>query len=172
MRYAIFLRAINVGKRRVKMSDVRSAFTDAGYDDVATYLASGNVVLTCATRPSAAAVSAVISDRFGFESEAFVRSRSEVRSILDRTPWDPTTSTIEVSFLDTMPRQSAALALEATALPPEELVVSEREVFFRRIGGGVETTHKEETTVRTLGAVTTRRGIRTVQGIYDRFLQE
>jgi len=172
VRYAIFLRAINVGKRRIKMADLRAAFEKAGFADVATYLASGNVMVTSATRPPAAAVSAVISDRFGFESEAFIRSRSEVRSILARTPWDPAIATIEVSFLDTMPSQHSAMELEATAVPPEELVVSEHEVFLRRVGGGVETTHKEETTVRTLGATTTRRGLRTVQGIYDRFLQE
>lgn len=171
MRYAIFLRAINVGKRRVKMADVRAAFMDAGYEDVATYLASGNAVVTSATRPAEAAVSGVVADRFGFESEAFVRSRSEVRSILDRVPWDPATGLIEVSFLDTMPNQEAARSLEATAVPPEALVVSEHEVFLRRVGGGVESTHKEETTARMLGAVTTRRGLRTVQGIYDRFLQ-
>ena len=32
-------------------------------------------------------------------------------------------------------------------------------------------THKEETTVRVLDQATTRRGLRTIQGIYDRFLQ-
>ncbi|MGI9529440.1 MAG: DUF1697 domain-containing protein [Acidimicrobiia bacterium] len=172
MRYAIFLRAINVGGRRIKMADLRTAFQNAGYEDVATHLASGNVIVTSATRPAEAAVSGVIADRFGFESEAFVRSRSEVRSILDRVPWDPASATIEVSFLDTMPGHVAARDLEATATPPEALVVSEHEVFFRRVGGGVETTHKEETTVRMLGAVTTRRGLRTVQGIYDRYLQQ
>ena len=172
MRYAIFLRAINVGNRRIKMADLRSAFVDAGYEDVATHLASGNVIVTSATRPAEAAVCDVVADRFGFESEAFARSRSEVRSILDRIPWNPETATIEVSFLDTMPCQVAARDLEATAVPPEALLVSEHEVFFRRVGGGAETVHKEETTVRMLGAVTTRRGLRTVQGLYARYLQQ
>lgn len=129
MRYAIFLRAINVGTRRFKMADLRVAFERVGFANVATHLASGNVIVTSATRPSAAAVSSVISDQFGFESEAFIRSWPEIRSILDRNPWDPTIATIEVSLLDIMPSQRLAGELEATAVPPEELVVSEHEVF-------------------------------------------
>ena len=172
MRYAIFLRAINVGGRRVAMNDLRAAFEDAEYSEVATHLASGNVVVTSAKKPAGHIVSAVVADRFGFESEAFVRSRSEVRSVLDRVPWDPSAETIEVSFLNTMPSEHAAAKLEAMAIAPEEIVVSEREAFLRRVGGGVASFHKEATTAKILGATTTRRGIRTVQGIYDRFLEE
>lgn len=154
------------------MDELRAAFEQAGYSEVATHLASGNVVVTSATRPAGHAASAVIADRFGFESEAFIRSRSEVRSVLDRVPWEPSAATIDVSFLNSMPGERAAKELEATAIPPEAIVVSEHEVFHRRVGGGVESFHKEETTARILGATTTRRGIRTVQGIYDRFLRE
>jgi uncharacterized protein (DUF1697 family) len=172
MRYAVFLRAINTGDRRVKMADLRSAFVEAGYTDVSTFLASGNLALTARTRPSEIDLSAVVEDRFGFESEAFVRSRSEVRSILDRVPWAPEDATIEVSFLGAMPSRADALELEATAVEPEEIVVSGREVFFRRAGKGIETTHKESTTIRVLDTVTTRRGFRTVRGIFERYLVE
>ena len=44
--YAAFLRAINVGKHnRVRMVDVREAIAGLGYDDVRTYLPTGNVAL-------------------------------------------------------------------------------------------------------------------------------
>ena len=172
MRYAIFLRAINVGGRRIKMAELREAFEEAGFDDVATHLASGNVIVSSSTRPSRTTASSIVQNRFGFSSDAFVRSRSEVRSVIDRVPWDPTESTVEVSLLGVMPGRSAAEQLEATAVPPEQLCVSEHEVYFSRIGGGAETTHKEETAARILDQATTRRGLKTIQGIYDRFLQE
>ena len=41
------LRGINLGPRnRISMPELREALVGAGYDDVGTYLQSGNVVLT------------------------------------------------------------------------------------------------------------------------------
>ena len=45
-RYAALLRGVNVGGVNIKMADVAKAFTDAGFTDVKTILASGNVLLT------------------------------------------------------------------------------------------------------------------------------
>ena len=45
MRYAAFLRGVNVGGHRpLKMADVRAAFERMGFGNVRTVLASGNVV--------------------------------------------------------------------------------------------------------------------------------
>ena len=45
MRYIAFLRGINVGKhRRITMAELKAAFEASGYRDVATYIASGNVI--------------------------------------------------------------------------------------------------------------------------------
>lgn len=44
-RYAALLRGINVGGRnKLAMSDLRTAFTDDGFERVGTYIQSGNVV--------------------------------------------------------------------------------------------------------------------------------
>ena len=48
--YVAFLRGINLGKRRVKMNHLRDLFTAMGHENVSTYIASGNVVFTSATR--------------------------------------------------------------------------------------------------------------------------
>ena len=46
-RLVILLRGINIGSRnRISMPELWEALEDAGYDDVRTYLQSGNVVLT------------------------------------------------------------------------------------------------------------------------------
>jgi uncharacterized protein (DUF1697 family) len=46
MQYIAFLRGINVGNIRIKMTDLKSAFETMGYQDVTTYLQTGNVVFT------------------------------------------------------------------------------------------------------------------------------
>jgi uncharacterized protein (DUF1697 family) len=45
IRYAAFLRAVNVGGRTVRMSELAQRVTALGYANVTTFIASGNVLL-------------------------------------------------------------------------------------------------------------------------------
>ena len=172
IRYAVFLRAINTGRRRLKMADLADAYRDAGYGGVATFLASGNVVLESAGAPDPSALSKVVAEAFGFESEAFVRTGADLASIVTRNPWPDPDALVEVSFLEREAEPGPARALESTIEPPEGLVVSGAEVFFLREGKGIETLHKEATTSQLLGQVTTRRGLRTVRDMHERFFSD
>lgn len=154
----------------MKMADLASAFLDAGFEEVSTFLASGNLVLGSRTRPDSETISRVVFAAFGFESEAFIRSADEMSSIIDRNPWPGPEALVEVSFLERDAEQEGARSLEATVRAPEELVVSGSEVYFLRAGKGIETTHKEATTARILGQITTRRGMRTVRDLHSKFL--
>lgn len=154
------------------MADLIAAYRGAGYEDVATFLASGNMVLSSAEPPDPVALSRVVRDAFGFDSEAFIRSGADLRSVLERNPWPDPDALVEVSFLEREPEPDAARALEAVVEPPEGLVVSGAEVFYLREGKGIETVHKEKITARMLGQVTTRRGLRTVRDMQARFFAQ
>ena len=43
-KYIAFLRGINVGNIRIRMTDLKAAFEQMGFSDVKTYLQTGNVV--------------------------------------------------------------------------------------------------------------------------------
>lgn len=172
MRYVAFLRAINTGNRRIKMEDLRSVYANLGYADVATYLASGNVIFTAQDAPDIRQLEAAFAEKFGFHSEVFLRSAAEIATLLDCIPWTAADGVVEVSFLMTVPEPEVARALEATAVDPEALVVVDSEVLFLRKGKGIQTVHKESTSVRILEMQMTRRGLATVKGIHDRFLAE
>ena len=49
MRYCAFLRGINVGGTKLKMADLKKEFEAAGFTDVITVLATGNVIFSSAT---------------------------------------------------------------------------------------------------------------------------
>jgi uncharacterized protein (DUF1697 family) len=171
-RYAVFLRAINTGRRRLKMADLAAAYREAGYRDVSTFLASGNLVLSSPTPPEPLALSRVVVDAFGFESEAFVRSGADLSAVVTRNPWPDPGGLVEVSFIERQPDPDVARALEALVAPPEGLVVSGTEVFFLREGNGIEPVHKKATTAKMLGQVTTRRGLRSVREMHERFFRD
>ena len=171
MRFVAFLRAINTGDRRIEMADLRRVFAAAGYPDAATHLATGNVVFERDAPPDPLAVEAFLDQALGFHNRVFLRSAPEIERLLEAIPWRRPGDLVEVSFLEREPDPRAARALEATAEPPEALRVVGREVLFLREGKGIPTVHKESTTERILGTVTTRRGIATVAGIAERFLR-
>jgi uncharacterized protein (DUF1697 family) len=167
-----FLRAINTGNRRIKMADLRSVYANLGYDDVASYIASGNVIFASDERPDIQQLEDAFEDRFGFDAEVFLRDAVQMSTLLESIPWVDPDGVVEVSFLRASPDPDAARALEATAVDPEALVVIDREVLFLREGKGAATTHKESTSMRILRMEMTRRGLATVRAIHDRFLTE
>jgi uncharacterized protein (DUF1697 family) len=134
-RQILLLRGINLGPRnRISMPDLREALADAGFDDIRTYLQSGNVVVSTTAAPAAVRrkVERLISDRFGLEIAVVVRTRAQLAAVVKRDPLgeiatDP--KRYQVSFLDGKLGAAVARKLEEVAAPGEELVVSGREVF-------------------------------------------
>ncbi|HLQ40118.1 MAG TPA: DUF1697 domain-containing protein [Tetragenococcus sp.] len=55
-RYVVYLRGINVGgKNKIKMANLRACLTEAGFEQVKTYIQSGNIVLRSALSVTATA---------------------------------------------------------------------------------------------------------------------
>lgn len=80
-RYVAFLRAVNVGGRIVKMDALRRLFEQAGYADVETFIASGNVVFSTRSSSTAAVergLEKALLSALGYEVPVFVRSTAEV----------------------------------------------------------------------------------------------
>ncbi|MFO0602471.1 MAG: DUF1697 domain-containing protein [Polyangiales bacterium] len=76
-RMVALLRAVNVGgTRKVPMADLRELLTAEGFTDVATYIQSGNVVLSSklGAAATAAAFEAAFARRFGFDAPVVVRT--------------------------------------------------------------------------------------------------
>jgi uncharacterized protein (DUF1697 family) len=88
-RYVAFLRAVNVGRRRVAMATARQVLTDLGLDDVSSYVNSGNLLFS-ATGAAAAhekAIRSALEEEFGFELTTFVRTAAQVRALVDDRPF-------------------------------------------------------------------------------------
>jgi uncharacterized protein (DUF1697 family) len=90
-RYAAFLRGVNVGGVNLKMADVADALADAGFTNVRTILASGNIILE--SRAGADTVRAktetALRQRFGYDAWVLVYPIDTVRTIVDAYPFEP-----------------------------------------------------------------------------------
>jgi uncharacterized protein (DUF1697 family) len=81
-----FLRAVNVGKRKMKMAELKALCEDLGYTNVRTVLASGNVRFEADTDPKTE-LEAAIAKRWGWVAEAVMRSSAELETMLAIDPF-------------------------------------------------------------------------------------
>jgi uncharacterized protein (DUF1697 family) len=88
-RFVAFLRAVNVGRRTVAMAVARQALEELGYDDVASYLNSGNLLFRSAGTAAEHefAIRSELEDRFGFELTTFVRTAAQVKALTTAQPF-------------------------------------------------------------------------------------
>lgn len=84
------LRAVNVGGRKVVMSELKAMAGAMGFRDVQTLLASGNLVLDAGGMASdalEAALETAFQKRFGFHAEFICRTAAEWRALMDGCPF-------------------------------------------------------------------------------------
>ncbi|GAB2515981.1 DUF1697 domain-containing protein [Nocardiopsis aegyptia] len=133
-RYVVLLRGINVGgHRRLPMADLRELLGGLGYTNAATYVQSGNAVLDADTDDGgavAAAVSAAIRERFGFDVPTVVRSAERMRAVVADNPLEVSDPARFLVLFGTAPFDTGALgALDLSAYPRERLAVTGTEVY-------------------------------------------
>ncbi len=132
-----FLRAVNLGKRTVKMSRLVDVFEGAGYHDVWTHVNSGNVAFDVSgTRTSVErAIEGALDSEFGFEITTFVRTAAELQRVVAAKPFRVADGdTYFVTFLKASPDRATSRALESLSNEFDTLVVRGRDVHWRMHG--------------------------------------
>jgi len=87
VRAIALLRAVNVGGRKLSMSELRALCSALGWRAVESYIQSGNLLFAADAEPGKleAILEAAILDRFGMEVPVMVRTASAWASCLRRT---------------------------------------------------------------------------------------
>jgi uncharacterized protein (DUF1697 family) len=76
-----FLRAINVGGRRITMPELAAILRDAELGDAETFIASGNFVFK--GEGDAADIEALMVTKLGFCSEVYLRTGEEINQLVE-----------------------------------------------------------------------------------------
>lgn len=129
--YIALLRAVNVGGTgKLPMAELRAMCEAAGFEDVRTYIASGNVVLRSklgAPRVRAA-LEAQLQAYAGKPVGVVVRTGAELRRALDANPFKQAAPNRTVLiFLDEAPPADALAAVKHRN--GEEIALGEREIY-------------------------------------------
>src|SRR5919197_1117103 len=154
------------------MPALREAFEESGFEDVKTYLQSGNVVVSSKAAPTTVArkVERMIADRFGLESDIVVRTRDELAEVVRLNPLgkvatDP--KRYQVSFLDRKPGREVVRKLEGLAVGDERLVAHGGEVYAWHPAGVARSKLWAALAGRGLGVTATARNWTTVTKLLE-----
>jgi uncharacterized protein (DUF1697 family) len=88
-RMVALLRAVNVGGRKLPMAELRALCGELGWEDVRTYIQSGNVVFAAKGKAEAVGrqLEEAIARRFGFESPVIVCTAAQWATYPDGNPF-------------------------------------------------------------------------------------
>lgn len=130
-RYVALLRTVNVGGTgKLPMADLREMCVVAGFENIRTYIASGNVVFT--SDQSAAEVEALlfkkVSDYAGKPVSIFVRSAAEIEDVLNRCPYNEQPGNrVLVTFLSQPPQVNVLASVRG--MKDEDIALGCREIY-------------------------------------------
>lgn len=173
MRYAAFLRAVNLGRnRRVTSAQLKSLFEELGAEDVATFRTSGNVVFE-APRDMAGALEKHLEKALGHEVVIFLRTASDVKAIAAHEPFPPedveaSNGKLQVALLDKKPTAATQKKALALATDQDLLAFGKRELYWLPSGGTMKSELDRKALDKLLGP-TTMRTKGTVELLAEKF---
>jgi uncharacterized protein (DUF1697 family) len=128
--YVALLRGVNLGKRQLKMEDLRKVATNLGVEDAKTYIASGNLLFRSGKSEKALKVQleAAIAEHMGARVGVMIRTAAELAGVVNANPFKKEAPNFTVAiFLDETPPTGAAGA--AKNVDGERLALGRREIY-------------------------------------------
>jgi uncharacterized protein (DUF1697 family) len=165
--FIAFLRAVNVGKRQYPMAELREALSSAGFEEVATHIQTGNVLVRTRMRSRARVVAALekamLEDR-GFAVPVVLMTPAELRQSYDEAlafaaEYAASGHEIQGHYLTLLavsPSADVARQVEAWSQPGEEVRVGERAVHLLLAKPYHEVSAGNAQVEKLLGVATTR----------------
>lgn len=175
-RYAALLRAINVGGHTVQMARLRSLFADAGFENVETLVASGNVIFDAPGRSAEALerrIAQHLEAALGYAVATFLRTPQELSAIAAERPYSPKAlaepgARLFIAFLGSAPAAAARTKVLGLQAPTDDLVIKGREIYWLCRALVNDAAVSGAVLEKTLGMPVTVRNITTVRKLAER----
>jgi uncharacterized protein (DUF1697 family) len=169
--YIAFLRGINVGGKNIlPMKELAALLEGLGLKDVATYLASGNVVFRSDTNDVdrlADEIKAAIGQGHGFTPQILIRSRHDLEEAMTANPFPEGESrpkTLHLFFLESPPADPDLEGLDSIKTATERFKLVDA-VFYLHAPDGIGRSKVAARVEKLLGVTATARNWRTVSKV-------
>jgi len=174
--YVAFLRAINVGGHVVTMDKLKTVFRSLGFDNVETFIASGNVIFESDKAADAALerrIATALEKTLGYEVATFVRSLDEIAAIAAHQPFPTaahaTARTFCVGFLAEPLTAEGERLLMAMKTEVDDFRVRGREVYWLCKTGQAESMFTNAGFEKRTKTRATYRNMNTVKRLHAKY---
>ena len=176
MRYISLLRGINVsGQKKIRMIDLKAMYEKLGFQNVLTYIQSGNVIFDTDIKNRAGVkkqIEQAIRKRFGFDVPVELRTRRELSTIIKGCPFDSidldrNAARFLVTFLSSQPARSRFNAINEYAAASEKIVLKGTEIYLHCPDGYGKSRLSNAFLEQKLGVGATTRNWKSVLTLYE-----
>ena len=136
-KFIALLRGINVsGQKKIKMSELKSLLEKAGFQDVITYIQSGNLIFSSNEKSGEKLVKKISSEikrRFGFDVQVIILTLKEIEYTLKNNPFikrKKESERLYVTFLSNIPSKENLQKLNSIDYSPEEYKVDRNLIYL------------------------------------------
>ncbi len=168
-RFVGILRGINVsGKNKIKTSDLKTALTGNGFQNVETYIQSGNLAFEIREENQeeiAGTISRIIEKGFGYQVPVIVLSKDELNEIFTGNPFIQRgldESKLHVTFLEKEPGAEKVQEALNFRSPQDEIMKGPRAFYLYCPNGYGHTKFNNDFFERKLKITATTRNWKTV----------
>jgi uncharacterized protein (DUF1697 family) len=158
------LRGVNLGgHNKVPMGELRDVVASLGFDDVSTFIQSGNVLFTSRATVTPNVIEGAVRDAFGIDCAVMLRTSDELARVVKANPFPHAdASRLHVGFLAAKASAAKTTALDHDAFAPEEFAVIGAHEYLHlpngmgrsKLPGYLERRLGIPTTIRTWSTVT------------------
>jgi len=176
MKFISLLRGINVsGKKAIKMSDLKSLYQEIGFQNVVTYIQSGNVVFDTEDKNSSSVMKKIqnaIESKYQFQVPVEIRTNREISKIIEACPFDSfdlkeNGTKVLLTFLSESPLQKNIDELMKHVVNPDQLVIKDKAAYLYCPNGYGKSKLSNNFLEKKLGVDATTRNWKSVQKLYE-----
>lgn len=171
--YIALLRGINVGgHRKMKMEDLRTMFSSMEFENVSTYIQSGNIVFETATTDIDSLETSIqkqIEAQFGYEVPVIIRTHTALKKMLHNMPFEKKEGWKRyITFLSHLPDAQQKKLLETLSSTIEKFSIGHKEIYVQVNKQTSQKTKFSSSFIQQqLGISATNRNLRTVSKLCE-----
>jgi len=176
-KHIAFLKAINVGGHTVKMDYLKSLFEKMGFENIETFIASGNVVFETKSKDVDSMkkkIETQLEKSLGYRIATFIRTTKELKEISEHKPFkesdlDNQHNYMYIGFLDNLPNKESQKKLLALSDEANEFSFNKTELYWLCRKNFSDSGITGKVLEKALGMETTIRNSTTIKKIATKF---
>lgn len=176
-KHLALLRGINVsGHNMIKMEVLKSLLENMGFENVVTYIQSGNVFVETAEENGASvgfSIKQQIFKDLGLDVDVIVISKDDLENCLNNNTYlkdkNVDTSKLYFSFLNKELSESAIHDLKMSQVKPDEATIDKNRIYLKYDKGAGKTRLDNKYIEKKLNVISTIRNYNTIVKLLEMF---